>query len=200
MEFVTTALIPALEKTNFHTTLVFVGRDDISDAHVNFQHHLSHLVKGKVRLGGFSNETAWGMFSEAGYSEAEIPELMDESQGYPFLVNLLCQAKGGSVSFYQQFYERTTRWMGPMERKWVLPLCYLDRITEESVSEMIPSVSASAVMEWFRHEASLRDPHADWYVVSAYIRRTLLEFHKREVGIKKSAELFEKGRRISGSA
>jgi hypothetical protein len=200
IEFVTTALIPALEESNFHTTLIFVGRDDIADAHVAFQHHHSHLVKDKLRLDKFTDDVAQGMFLEAGYSHEELGQLMLESQGYPFLVNLLCEAKGGSVSFYQQFFERTSRWMGPTERNWVLPLCYLERITEGSISQMLPGVSASTVMEWFKHEASLRDPKASWYVIAPYIRRTLIEFHKKEIGTKKSEELVAKGKVASEQA
>jgi hypothetical protein len=200
IEFMTTALIPALEGTNFHTTLIFVGRDDIADAHVAFQHHLSHLVKDRLRLEKFTDNVAQGMFLEAGYSQEELGQLMIESHGYPFLVNLLCEAKGSSVSFYQQFFERTTRWMGLTERSWVLPLCYLERITEESISHMLPGVSASAVIEWFKHEASLRDPNANWYVIAPYIRRTLIEFHKREIGTKRSDELIVKGKVASDQA
>jgi len=62
IEFVTTALIPALEEANFHTTLILVGRDDISDAHIAFQHHLSHLVKDRLRLDKFTDEVTQGMF------------------------------------------------------------------------------------------------------------------------------------------
>jgi len=200
IEFVTTALIPALEGANFHTTLIFVGRDDIADAHVAFQHHLSHLVKDRLRLDKFTDEVAQGMFLEAGYRQEELDQLMKESLGYPFLVNLLCEAKGGSVSFYQQFFERTTRWMGPTEHAWVLPLCYLERITVESISHMLPSVSASAVIEWFKHEASLRDPNANWYVIAPYIRRTLIEFHKKEIGTKRSDELIAQGKAASEQA
>jgi hypothetical protein len=200
IEFVTTALIPALEGSNFHTTLIFVGRDDIADAHVAFQHHLSHLVKDKLRLDKFTDDVAQCMFLEAGYSQDEIGQLMMESLGYPFLVNLLCEAKGGSVSFYQQFFERTIRWMGPTERNWVLPLCYLERITEGSISQIFPGISASTVMEWFKHEASLRDPSSSWYVIAPYVRRTLIEFHKKEIGTKKSEELIAKGKAASDQA
>lgn len=200
IEFVTTALIPALEGANFHTTLIFVGRDDIADAHIAFQHHLSHLVKDRLRLDKFTDKVALDMFLGAGYGQEELGQLMMESLGYPFLVNLLCEAKGGSVSFYQQFFERTTRWLGPTERGWVLPLCYLETITEESISHMLPGVSASAVIEWFKHEASLRDPNASWYVIAPYIRRTLIEFHKREIGTKRSSELIAKGKAASEHA
>ena len=161
IDFVTTALIPALAQANFHSTVIILGRDALPDAHVSFQHHLSHLVRDKIRLERFPDEVAQQMFLEAGHADSDIPTLMNESQGYPFLVSLLCEAKGGSVSFYQQFYERTTRWMTPTERDWVLPLCYLDRITESSIQAMLPDVSPAAVMEWFKHEASLRDPNAE---------------------------------------
>jgi hypothetical protein len=200
IDFVTTALIPTLEGANFHTTIIIVGRDDIADAHVAFQHHLSHLVKDRLRLDKFTDKVTQGMFLEAGYSQEELGQLMIESLGYPFLVKLLCEAKGGSVSFYQQFFERTTRWMGATERGWVLPLCYLKTITEESISHMLPGVPASAVIDWFKHEASLRDPNASWYVIAPYIRRTLIEFHKREIGTKRSEELIAKGKAASEHA
>jgi hypothetical protein len=119
---------------------------------------------------------------------------------YPFLVKLLCEAKGGSVSFYQQFFERTTRWMGPIEKEWVLPLCYLDRITHGSIEQMLPNVTPSSVMEWFQKEASLRDPNAEWFVVAPYVRRTLLEFHKKEIGTRKSKEMTARGKAASKQA
>ena len=200
IDFITIALIPALEKANFHSTLIFLGRDDISDANVAFQHHLSHLVREKIRLDKFNDEIAKTMFTNSGYAEAELDSLLDESLGYPFLVKLLCDAKGGSVSFYQQFFERTTRWMAPTEKNWVLPLCYLDRITETSVELMIPDVPASSVVGWFKHEASIRDPAAEWYVIAPYIRRTLLEFHRRQIGTKKHKEMIVKGKSASEQA
>ncbi len=200
IDFVTTALIPALEQANFHSTLIILGRDSLSDAHVAFQHHLSHLVRDKIRLERFSDSVAQQMFLEAGHPETELPTLLNESQGYPFLVTLLCEAKSGSVSFYQQFYERTTRWMAPIEKSWVLPLCYLDRITEASVSAMLPDSPANAVIEWFKREASLRDPNAQWYVIAPYIRRTLKEYHLKEVGTMKFNELVAKGEAASNRA
>jgi len=200
IEFVTTALVPVLEQANFHSTLIILGRDSLSDAHVAFQHHLSHLVREKIRLERLPDSVAQQMFREAGHPEADLPTLLSESQGYPFLVTLLCEAMGGSVSFYQQFYERTTRWMAPTEKSWVLPLCYLDRITEASVSAMLPDSPATAVIEWFKHEASLRDPNAQWYVIAPYIRRTLKEYHLKELGMKKFNELIAKGEEASKRA
>jgi hypothetical protein len=200
IDFVTNALIPALKQANFHSTIIIIGRDSLSDAHVAFQHHLSNLVREKIRLEKFPDTVALQMFREAGHPEEDLPNLLEESQGYPFLVTLLCEAKSGSVSFFQQFFERTTRWMAPTEKSWVLPLCYLDRITEASVSAMIPDSPAAAVIEWFKHEASLRDPNAQWYVIAPYIRRTLKEYHLKELGTAKYNEFNAKGQDASRQA
>ena len=199
-DFVTAALIPALEDANFHSTVVILGRDALPEAHVAFQHHLSSLVRDKVRLERFPDDVARQMFLEAGHTDADIPTLMEESQGYPFLVSLLCEAKGGSVSFYQQFYERTTRWMTPTQREWVIPLCYLDRVTEPAIEVMLPDAPAVAVMEWFKHEGSLRDPNAEWYEIAPYIRRMLKEYHCKEIGPKRHAEMIAKGEEASRKA
>jgi len=197
VDFVATSLIPALEHANFHSTVIILGRDALPDAHVSFQHHLSRLVRDKIRLEKFPDDVARQMFREAGHQDSDIPTLMEESLGYPFLVSLLCEAKGGSVSFYQQFYERTTRWMTPTQKQWVIPLAYLDRVTEPAIEAMLPDVSASAVMEWFKHEASLRDPNAEWYVIAPYIRRTLKEYHCKEVGTKRQTEMIARGEEAS---
>ncbi|MBU4557202.1 MAG: hypothetical protein KJ747_10070 [Actinobacteria bacterium] len=196
-DFVTSALIPALEHANFHSTVIILGRDALPDAHVSFQHHLSRLVRDKIRLERFPDDVARQMFREAGHPDSDIPTLMEESQGYPFLVSLLCEAKGGGVSFYQQLYERTTRWMAPMEKQWVIPLSYLDRVTKPAIEAMLPDAPASVVMEWFKHEASLRDPNAEWYVIAPYIRRMLKEYHCKEIGPKRQLEMIAKGEEAS---
>jgi hypothetical protein len=196
-DFVTSALVPALELANFHSTVIILGRDALPDAQPSFQQYLSGLVRDKIRLEKFPDDVARQMFREAGHADSDIPTLMEESQGYPFLVSLLCEAKGGSVSFYQQFYERTTRWMTPTQRQWVIPLCYLDRVTEPAIETMLPDPPATAVMEWFKHEGSLRDPDAEWYEITPYVRRMLKEYHCKEVGPKRQAEMIAKGEEAS---
>lgn len=199
IHFITTSLIPQLEQSGFHTTIIVAGRDDLFDAHIEFMHHLHHFVRDRIRLEKLSEDVTLRMFRDSGYAEEDLPRLLDESQGYPFLVALLCEAKGGSVSFYKQFYDRTTRWMTASQKNWVLPFCYLDRITEGSVAKMIGDDHARLAMDWFMNEASLRDPHAEWYVISPYIRRTLLEYHLRMIGEEKQQIFIELGRRASGS-
>lgn len=196
-EFVATALIPALERASFHSTIIIVGRDPLANTHVAFQHHLAPLVRESIRLERFSLDIAEQMFREAGHSDADIPTLLKESEGNPFLVSLLCEVKGGSVSFYQQFYERTTRWMTPTQKEWVIPLCYLDLVTEPAVEAMMPEAPTRAVMEWFTHEASLRDPNGQWYAIAPYIRRTLREYHCKEIGTRRQMEFVSRGAEAS---
>lgn len=133
------------------------------------------------------------MLIDAGYPRGELPALLDESQGYPFIVSLLCEAKGGTVSFYKRFFERTTRWMTEIQRNWVLPLCYLDRVDEQTVENMLGPSTGKVVMEWFSNEASLRDPNARWYVIAPYIRRTLKAYHSTLIDAKTQSKWEKRG-------
>lgn len=199
IEFLSKSLIPVLEKSNFYSKIVIIGRDDLYNTHVSFQHHLSHLIQDEIRLEPLSEEIARNMFLEAGYTNENAESLIKDCYGFPFLISLLCEGNKGGVSFYQQFYERTTKWMTPEQKEWLIPLCYLDQINESTIEEMIPNHPAKKIMEWFEHEASLRDPHANCYVISSYIRTTLKEYHRKKLGDKKWIQLVNKGREASAS-
>lgn len=199
-EYIVTGLIPALEKAKFKSTIFIVGRDDLYNTHISFQHHFANCVKNRIRLEKFTDEVALALFREAGYNDTEAHEFLDQSQGYPFLVSLLCEVPGQNVSFYQQFYERTTRWLTPQEKKWVLPLAYLEKVTESSVRAMLPEEPVNAIMEWFQHEGSLRDPQAMWFVISPFIRKMLQEYHLRVIGTEKQKEFQSRGHSASAKA
>jgi len=180
--FVVTKLIPKLEQAKLKTLLLVVGRDDMQDAHVGFQHHHSGKIKENVRLEKLPLATAEQMFKEAGYSDEEAAEMTQKTQGYPFLVATLCETKNRNVMFYQRFVERTTRWMSYREKEWVIPLAYLNRVDLETIQRVLPDENPSVIMSWFQKEASLRDPKADHYVIAPFIREMLLEHNKRIVG------------------
>ena len=131
VDFLVTSLIRALKSAPFATKIVIVGRDDLFDANISFQHHLSGLVIDKLRLEQFDPAVTEKMLLGAGYSTDELPALLEESQGYPFIVSLLCEAKGGTVSFYKRFFERTTRWMTEIEKTWVFPLATWTELTSK---------------------------------------------------------------------
>lgn len=198
VDFLVTSLIRSLQSAPFATKIVIVGRDDLFDAHISFQHHLSGLVIDKLRLEQFDPAVTEKMLLGAGYSTDELPELLEESQGYPFIVSLLCEAKGGTVSFYKRFFERTTRWMTVTQRDWVLLLCYLDRIDEQTIERMLVQPIGKAVMEWFSNEASLRDPNAQCYVIAPYIRRTLKAYNSTLIDTETQGQMEKRGRDALG--
>lgn len=53
VNFLVTSLIRALQSAPFATKIVIVGRDDLFDADISFQHHLSGHVIDKLRLERF---------------------------------------------------------------------------------------------------------------------------------------------------
>ncbi len=181
-EFVVSSLIPALERASFPVKIVILGRDDLFNAHVGFQQFLQNLISSRIRLERFTDDVALKMFNEAGYGPDECKDMLDKSKGYPFLVSLFCEAKGGTVSFYQQFWDRTTRWLTPNEKSWIIPIAYLDRVDRSTLGHMIPNVDPEIVMTWFQHEASLRDPMAPHFVMAPFIREMFKEYHKIVVG------------------
>src|SRR5690606_27199770 len=111
----------------------------------------------------------------SGYTHDESTELYDESNGYPFVLSLLCDFKANQGSrpatFYQQFFERTTQWMTPQQKDWLLPLCYLDTVNKASIAKILPGASANVIMDWFRKEASVRDVKSPSFRVDPYIRK-----------------------------
>ncbi|MDZ4251256.1 MAG: hypothetical protein U1A72_01615 [Sulfuritalea sp.] len=181
-DFFVSSLIPELAKAQFPVKVLILGRDDIYDADIGLQQHFAHYVEGKLRLEQFSDEIALGMFREAGYGEAECNDLLKKSKGFPFLVSLFCEAKGGTVTFYQQFWDRTTRWMTSDERDWVIPLAYLDRVDTSTIAKMLPDADPRDVMGWFKNEASLREPDATQFVMASFIREMFKHYHGLGVG------------------
>ena len=181
-EFLVSNLIPQLDRADFKTTIVIVGRDDMKDSHIGFQHHHTNKIVGSLRLEKLPIETAKMMLISAGYNPNEADQLASYTDGYPFLVSVLCETKDRSVTFYQRFYDRTTRWMSDVEKEWVIPLCYLGRVDLQTIPLVLPNIDASIVMDWFKREASLRDPDESYYVISPLIRKMICEYNARYVG------------------
>jgi hypothetical protein len=199
-EFVVSHLLDGLKKAKFATHVVIVGRDDLYDVHTSFQHHLSSIIRSRFRLEPFSEPDAVEFLVSAGYSETEARDLFAKSHGFPFVLDLLATNKGRSVLFYQQFYERTTRWMTDREKEWLLWLCYLDEVNEATIPAMIADVQPKTVMDWFRNEASVRDTAASVFVVNPFIREMVLEYHVKIIGKAKQAEYVAKGRKALEAA
>src|SRR5690606_309060 len=101
------------------------------------------------------------------------------------------------ATFYQQFFERTTQWMTPQQKDWLLPLCYLDTVNKASIAKILPGASANVIMDWFRKEASVRDVKSPSFRVDPYIRKMLLQHHANLIGPEEQQKLMDQGRAAS---
>jgi len=191
-EFLVANLIPHLQHASFPTTIIFLGRDDMKDVHVGFPHHHADKIVGALRLETLPLETAKALLMEHDYSPEEAANLAEETEGYPFLISILCESKDRSVVFYQRFFDRTTRWMSRYEKEWVIPLAYLDKIDKEILSRMLPEESPAMIMEWFQREASIRDPNGTFYAISPFIRKMMCEYNLRIEGAGAHEELLRR--------
>ena len=66
--------------------------------------------------------------------------------------------------------------MSPQQQSWLVPLCFLEEINEESIARMIPEVDAAAVLGWFKTEASVRSPTSSRWEVLPIIRSRICEY------------------------
>ena len=66
--------------------------------------------------------------------------------------------------------------MTPAQKAWLLPLCFLDEIDEESVAVMLPEDDPARVLEWFKGEASVRSPSASHWEVLPILRSRLCAY------------------------
>lgn len=194
-------LLQDFSKAPYPVLVIIVGRDDIRDVDPEFARSLAPFVRDRIQLEPFSREEAIHFLESAGFSSSEATALYEESSGYPFVLSLLCDfnANQGArpATFYQQFFERTTQWMTPQQKEWLLPLCYLDVVNQSSISKMLPNSPANVVMEWFRKEASVRDVKSPSFRVDPYIRKMLLQHHTNLIGPEEQQRLLDQGRLAS---
>lgn len=198
-DFIVESLLRQLENSRFPVLAIFVGRDDIADAHTGFHQHFTRAISKKIRLEPFEPNDAINYLERAGYSVDEARELYRKSGGYPFVLSLFAEHRSNkeqqSALFHKRFFERTTHWMTEPEKDWLLHLCHLDVVNEGTIAAMLPDVSAGAVLEWFTEEASVRDVAAEYFVVQPFIRQMLLEYQKKITSSKKWEALVDRGRR-----
>lgn len=203
-KFFTESLLPRLKNAPFSVLVIILGRDSVYDADKDFAHHLAGNIVEPIRLEPFTEPEGVKYLMGFGYTETEAREWYGKSRGLPFILRLLAENRSDeekqSAVFYKRFYERTTRWMSPDERKWLTPICYLDKVNEGTIKVMIPREEASRVMSWFENEASVRDVKSADYCVTPYIRHMLLEHNRRKVGDAAHARLQEEANRAMQEA
>jgi hypothetical protein len=97
------------------------------------------------------------------------------------------------------FYDRTTRWMTGSQQGWLVPLCFLDEINEETIAAILPDDDPNRVLEWFKGEASVRSPTANRWEVLPIIRSRICAYLELD-SPRRHRELRERAAKARGSA
>ncbi|MEP6937638.1 MAG: hypothetical protein ABI871_06180 [Chthoniobacterales bacterium] len=137
------SLLRQLENSRFPVLAIFLGHDDLADAHTGFHQHFANAIVTKIRLEPFDSDDGIRYLESAGYSQDEAQTIYGKSGGYPFILSLFAEHRSNkeqqSAVFYKRFFERTTHWMTGPEKDWLLRLCYLDVVNESTVAAMLPA-------------------------------------------------------------
>jgi len=161
--FLVDHLLRKLDGSAVPVFLVMVGRDELRDSHAGWEQNFGKNIFESHRLGAFTSEECEDYCHRAGIEDAGVIErITAESAGLPFLLasEVEDQLSGGRTAMgLRRFWDRTTRWMWPHQKKWLLRLAFLDRITEEAIERVCPDApDPEVVMDWVESEASIREP------------------------------------------
>jgi AAA ATPase domain len=187
-------LLPLLKSAKFQSQVVVIGRDALRDADAGFEHHFASHITLQTRLKPFTEREALEMLKAAGYSEEKSREINAQCNGLPFLLTAFAESHKQDALFYQRFFDRTTRWMTDTQRDWFLALCYLDEVNQDTVTAMLPNEDSAVIVDWFRHEASVRDDAGERFRVKPFIREMVLQHHRNELGKKSQDEWSRRGK------
>lgn len=176
--FLTDHLLPRLAGATFETLLIVLGRDRLSDTHTAWRQRHDALFIEELRLTAFTPAEAEAYVLGRGIAEdAIVRRILEETAGYPYLLagEVDAELDGGRTALgLKLFYDRTTLWMTPEQKAWLLPLCFLDEINEDTIVAVLPGDDVKRVLEWFQSEASVRSPRAVKWEILPIIRSRLL--------------------------
>jgi hypothetical protein len=190
--------LPLLRSADFPSQVVFLCRDSLVDTDPGFEQHFSTDTKLKLALQPFPAEDAIPFLTEAGYSKERAERIYADCRGLPFLLAAFVEGTNQNALFYQRIYERTTRWMTDEQKEWLIALCYIDEVNEDTVYSMLPDVNSRTIVEWFRHEASVRSQDSQAFSVNPLIREMVLNHHKNILGTKSQEKWKLRGQQACG--
>lgn len=164
-------LLPKLANATFDTTVIVIGRDALTDAHMEWSDKFEKYIEADIRLTELSIDEASRYVRDRGISDETIVQrIVTDTRGFPFLLATEVEAEnagGRSALTIEKFIARTTRWMTKEQREWLIHLAFLDAVNEDTIAAILPAEDAKAVLEWFKHEPSIRSPSgtAGWQVL-----------------------------------
>lgn len=176
-------LLPKLVTARFETTTVILGRDTLQNTHPGWDQNLGGSLLPAIPVKPLARTEFDALVNSLGVTdEQELEQAWSDTEGYPFTVHLWVEehlAGGKSAVMLQRFYDRTTRWLTQQQKVWLERLMFLDRVDMQTLPIALEGITEpTKVLEWFRHEASLRDTHSDVFRVRPYIRSRLIAYLK----------------------
>ena len=179
-EFLHTWIMPRLQSALFQSVVLLVSRDRIRNVRGGIwqQSELgAELSSRSLFLTPLTERDVLEYCAGIGLSEEVAKQIYLESQGYPWLVEMVAEEaniKGLPATAYKNFFSRTTRFMSDEQIEWFKALAFLDVINEDTIPRVLPSADAARVFRWFMDEPSIRDTEATRYVVWPFIRYRIL--------------------------
>lgn len=200
-DFLVSHVLDKLKAAGFPSLLLFIGRDNLLSTHTAWgQHYRPLLGERLIELKPFGHQEALELMRRRGVVQTEMCErIWEETQGYPFLLDLECEdalSGGRSALGLKLFFERLTRWMTPIQKEWIVPMSFLEEINLESVSQMMPRQHPDAVLDWFKSEPAIRDPHAPVWRVLPFVRTRIQQYVKND-SPRLFASLLEKSKAVA---
>ncbi len=173
-------LLPRLREASFETLLVIIGRDDIRMTDGAWEGGLGSVLAGRrVVLRPLGAIEIAQLCAERGVDDpSTVARILEESHGYPWLVDILLDDLGSTgkspVTSYHRFARRMSRFMTDEEREWFEALCFLDAVSLATIGTVLPKADRELVMRWFINEQSIRSYDAETWKVWPYIRNRVL--------------------------
>jgi len=179
--FLIESLIRKFREVPYSIRFVILGRDNLE----SFKQHLRDLIEIEIAVKSFSEEETLALLAQHNFSKSESEQIYKDSYGYPFLIASIIEDREEGVRYKQAFYTKITRWMSKTEKEWFDEICYLEIISHDTLKIIFPDFSPEQikmVMEWFKNEASIRDPYTKKYMVNSFVRRKILDLFETELG------------------
>jgi hypothetical protein len=173
-------LVPRLRDATFETLLIVIGRDDIRMTDGAWESSLASVLGGRrVVLRPLGADEMTELCAERAVDDpTTVARILEESHGYPWLVDILLDDLASSgkspVTSYHRFVRRMSRFMTDEERGWFEALCFLDAVSFATIEKVLPTADKELVMSWFINEQSIRSYESDTWKVWPYIRNRVL--------------------------
>lgn len=178
-DFLIEHFIPMLKKSKFDSLLFIVGRDIVSNISSEWIHKLKRNIEIECDLDKFTEDEAISYIKMMGINDDKISEILIETDGYPWLLEIEIEnlkTNKGSAHTNKMFYDRTTKWMSDLEKKWFDNICYLENVNLDTLKFMLPEFDSNVVYDWFENEASIRDTSLNIYTVRSIIKGKVLKY------------------------